>query len=170
MSLFHLLRPLVLCALVAPLPALAADLPAPQGDVLLTITGAIAHTNDGEAARFDRAMLEAMEPRIFETKTIWTEGVQEFTGVALSDLMAAVGAEGSSIAATAVNDYSVDIPAEDWAEDGPIVAYLANGAPMSLRDKGPLWIVYPYDSKPEYQAEVIYSRSIWQLERITVQE
>jgi hypothetical protein len=49
------------------------------------------------------------------------------------------------------------------------VAYLRNGAEMSMRDKGPLWIVYPYDAKPDYQSELIYSRSIWQLDRIEVQ-
>jgi hypothetical protein len=32
-----------------------------------------------------------------------------------------------------------------------------------VRDKGPLWVVYPYDSKPDYQSELIYVRSIWQL-------
>jgi hypothetical protein len=51
---------------------------------------------------------------------------------------------------------------------GPIVAFARNGAPMPLRDKGPLWIVYPYDSNPDYQSELIYSRSIWQLDRIEV--
>jgi hypothetical protein len=40
---------------------------------------------------------------------------------------------------------------------------------MSLREKGPLWIIYPFDSSPEYQTELIYSRSIWQLNRIEVQ-
>ncbi|RYH00603.1 oxidoreductase, partial [Salipiger sp. IMCC34102] len=39
---------------------------------------------------------------------------------------------------------------------------------MQVRDKGPLWIVYPYDDTPEYRSEVIYSRSIWQLDRIEV--
>jgi hypothetical protein len=37
---------------------------------------------------------------------------------------------------------------------------------MSVRDKGPLWLIYPYDSKAEYQSETIYSRSIWQLVKI----
>ena len=45
---------------------------------------------------------------------------------------------------------------------------LRNGGRMSVRDKGPLWIVYPFDSSEEYQAELIYSRSIWQLVRIEV--
>ncbi|MGE4326166.1 MAG: oxidoreductase, partial [Pseudodonghicola sp.] len=29
--------------------------------------------------------------------------------------------------------------------------------------------VYPYDTNPAYQGEVTYSRSIWQLDRITVE-
>jgi hypothetical protein len=37
---------------------------------------------------------------------------------------------------------------------------------MSIREKGPLWLVYPYDLNKAYQSETIYSRSIWQLVRI----
>lgn len=66
----------------------------------------------------------------------------------------------------ALNDYAVDIPVSDAVADGPIVAYLMNDQPMPVRDKGPLWIVYPFDSKAEYRTEAIYSKSIWQLSRI----
>jgi hypothetical protein len=41
-----------------------------------------------------------------------------------------------------------------------------DGKTMSVRDKGPLWIIYPYDSSADYRTEVVYSRSIWQLDRI----
>ncbi|MFM7446066.1 MAG: oxidoreductase, partial [Tabrizicola sp.] len=54
----------------------------------------------------------------------------------------------------------------DAVEGGPILAYLQNGEPMSVREKGPLWVVYPYDLKAEYQTEVTFSRSIWQLVRL----
>ncbi|WP_252928140.1 hypothetical protein [Paracoccus sp. 08] len=43
------------------------------------------------------------------------------------------------------------------------MAYLMDDREISVRDKGPLWIVYPYDADRQYQTEVIYSRSIWQL-------
>ena len=49
------------------------------------------------------------------------------------------------------------------------MAFLNNGEPMSIRDKGPLWIIYPFDDNPDYQTEVIYSRSIWQLDQIHVE-
>jgi hypothetical protein len=37
---------------------------------------------------------------------------------------------------------------------------------MSMRNKGPLWLVYPYDSNVALQTEAVYARSIWQLVRI----
>jgi hypothetical protein len=105
-----------------------------------------------------------------ETSTIWTEGVHQFTGVLLSDLLGYLGAQGSQIEATAINDYSITIPVSDAVDGGPIVAYLMNGETMSRRDKGPLWIVYPFDSDAKYRTETIYSRSIWQLNKIAVME
>jgi hypothetical protein len=146
----------------------AQTLETPSGEVLLTVTGDIAATNADRAAVFDRAMLEAMEPVEVTTNTMWTDGPQVFTGVLLLDLLALLGVTEGTLRATAINDYAVDIPVSDAVEGGPIVAYLLNGQPMSVRDKGPLWIVYPYDSKREYQSEVIYSRSIWQLDRMEV--
>ncbi len=138
------------------------------GDVVLTVSGAITQTNAGETAEFDAAMLEAIGTVTFETSTMWTEGVQTFTGVELSALLEVLGVNGSQLRASAVNDYAVDIPIEDAVAGGPIVAFLRNGEAMSLRNKGPLWIVYPYDSSPKYRTEVIFSRSIWQLDRIEV--
>lgn len=151
-------------------PARAGDLPAPSGEPVLTITGAIGKTNQGDAAVFDMAMLEAMPMTRFETATIWTEGTHSFEGVALNDLLAAVGSHGGTISAKAINDYSITIPIADAAPGGPVVAYRMDGAAMSVRDKGPLWIVYPYDSDRKFQSEVIYSRSIWQLDRMVIAE
>mgnify|MGYP003595547842 CR=1 FL=1 len=136
----------------------------PAGPALLTITGA-----DGTSASFDAAMLAALPQVSFTTTTIWTDGPQTFTGVPMGALLAAAQISGKKLIAKAANDYSVEIPVEPWPKDAPIVAYLRNGKPTSIRDKGPLWIVYPYDSDPAYRSEVIYTRSIWQLERIAVQ-
>jgi hypothetical protein len=147
----------------------AAALDAAQGEVLLSVTGAVSETNAVDAAEFDLDLLQGFEAVEIETTTIWTEGIQTFVGVELDDLLDAIGAEGETLRAIAANDYAVDIPVADAVDGGPIIAYLRNGEAMSLREKGPLWIVYPFDSSPEYQSELIYSRSIWQLNRIEVQ-
>lgn len=148
--------------------AASADLPTPSGEVLLTVTGAISETNAVGKAHFDREMLEALDREGFTTTTIWTDGARSFVGVSLAELLEAVGAEGSVLRASAINDYTVEIPVADAVEGGPIVAYLMDDEPMSVRDKGPLWIVYPFDSARELQSEEIYARSIWQLNRIEV--
>jgi hypothetical protein len=113
--------------------------------------------------------LAALENVTFTTTTVWTEGDQTFTGVPLNELVNELGLVDGVIQAVAINDYSVSIPVEEALAEGPVVAYLLNGQPMSVRDKGPLWIVYPYSSNPEYQTEVAYSRSIWQLDRLLVE-
>ncbi|MBT9383040.1 molybdopterin-dependent oxidoreductase [Pseudooceanicola sp. CBS1P-1] len=171
LATMRLFRPIALLAALAfavPLSAAAADLPQPSGKVMLTISGKIEHTNVDGTAQFDLDMLKAMHPITVKTSTIWTDGTQTFTGVRLHDLMEAVGADADTLDATAINDYAVQIPSDDWGEDGAIVAYEQNGKPMSVRDKGPLWVIYPFDQDKKFQTEVTYSRSIWQLDRIIV--
>ncbi len=154
--------------LIVPLVGFAAEKTVPTGDVLLTVSGLIENKNEPDRMTFDRAMLDQLPVTSFKTKTNWTEGEHEFTGVLLSDLLAAVNASGANLRATALNDYTVEIPVSDARKGGPIIAYAIDGKAMSVRDKGPLWIVYPYDSAAEYRSETIYSRSIWQLDRIVI--
>jgi len=141
-------------------PAFADD-PA-GGAVVLEI-----HTADGESTRpvtgFGMDQLQALPVSVIRTETIWTDGMQEFTGVALVDLLDRLDIRDGMLEAVAVNDYLIDIPVSDAVRGGPIIAYLRNGQPMSLRDKGPLWVIYPYDSSVEYQREEIFARSVWQL-------
>lgn len=143
--------------LMALTPAVASP-----GEILLTLTGM------GAPIQIDRDRLESMPQTTFSTTTIWTEGEQTFTGVPLNVFFAEMGVSEGRVKAMAVNDYAIEIPVSDGVDGGPIIAYELNGQPMSVRNKGPLWIVYPYDSHPEYRSEVIYARSIWQLDRIEV--
>ncbi|MGG7645056.1 hypothetical protein ACQ5SP_09655 [Rhodovulum sp. YNF3179] len=133
---------------------------------LLTITAA-----DGAAGAADltRADLVALRQVTFETGTIWTEEPRSFTGPPLSAVLDAAGAAGGEIRLVALNDYAISIPMSEIGADYPIVAHEIDGAPFPVRQKGPLWVVYPYDQDPAYQSEVVYGRSIWQLREITVQ-
>lgn len=149
-------------------PAIAGDFAEPEGVVVLTISGEIKETNVGATLQLDSEMLLALDKTIIETSTIWTDGVHVFQGVSLKILADTLGVTSGAFMATAINDYSVRIPIVDATDDGPILAYYMDDEKMSVRDKGPLWVVYPYDNRPEFRTEVIYSRSIWQLDRIDV--
>ena len=148
--------------------ARAGSLPAPAGKVILTISGKIGVDNGGGTAVFDRDMLEAMGMVSFTTATPWNTAPVTFEGVPLDKLMAAVGANGDHITALALNDYATDIPMADFARYHTILALKRDGDYMPVKDKGPLFIVYPYDSSPELKQQMFYSRSAWQLSRIIV--
>lgn len=152
-------------ALAAPV---AAELAAPSGDVILTIEGAISETNTATGAAFDLAMLQALPTSGFDTTTNWSDRKSRFDGVPLKALLDAVGATGGTITATALNNYSIQIPLDAIDDAVPIVAYHIDGEPFSRRDKGPLWIVFPYDDGSEYQTELVYGWSIWQLAGLKV--
>jgi hypothetical protein len=137
--------------------------------VVLTVSGKIATKNQGALATFDMAMLEALPQRTFTTLTPWENQPVKFSGPLLRDLLAAVKADGKNIKATAINDYRINIPVEDSQLFDVIVATRMNDAPMPVRAKGPLFIVYPFDAKPELKSNKYYERSIWQLKAIEVE-
>src|SRR5437867_2594499 len=91
----------------------ARALEAPGGAVVLTISGKLRSPNQGERAQFDMAMLEKLPQRSFSTRTPWYAEPRKFTGPLLRDVLAAAGADGNQLKAVALNDYKVDIPAED---------------------------------------------------------
>jgi hypothetical protein len=134
---------------------------------LLIISGKIAGTEKGSLT-FDRAALEALGTVSFTTSTPWYDEPVTFEGVPLAVLMKSVGATGERLVAIALNDYSAELPMADVTKYNPILALKRNGTYMPIRDKGPLFIVYPFDSKPELKAQQFYSRSVWQVARIDV--
>lgn len=148
--------------------ALAAELAAPTGDVVLTIDGSIDNTNADGTATFDLAMLDALPQRDTATKTPWYDGEESFSGPLVQALLNAVGAHGTTVTVRALNDYSADIPIEDFLANPVILASRLNGETLSVRDKGPLFVIYPFDLDPELYNEVYFGRSVWQVTAITV--
>lgn len=139
-----------------------------SGPVVLTISGRVLMPNDGKAAHFDMAMLERLPQQSFVTRTPWYAEPRKFTGPLLRDVLARAGAKGSTMRAVALNDYWVEIPFDDALRHDMIVARLLDDKPMAVRDKGPLFVIYPFDARPELRTPVYFSRSAWQLRSIEV--
>ena len=125
---------------------------------------------DGDQHEFSLEMLDAMEQVEFSTTTIWTEGIVRFSGVPVMHLLANLKAQGSTLRLSALNDYAVEMPTSELENDAPIIATRLNGQTMPVREKGPYWVVYPFDESPEYRTEAKYAQSIWQLKTLAVIE
>lgn len=148
----------------------AEALAAPTGQVVLTIDGQIGTVNAPAQANFDMDMLRALPSVKFRTSTPWTIGVVEFEGVLIKTILNAVNAKGKTIRAAALNDYVADLDVDTVVSAGAILAYRMNGAEFSVRDKGPLWIMFPFDEKPQLKADPIYPKSVWQLRTMTFRD
>ena len=155
----------LLASLISATSVLALD--APTGPVVLTVKGEISNTNAGDTAQFDRAMLDGLKHRKAEMETPWTEGKVTFEGPLLREILTAVGATGTILKVRALNDYAADVPADD-ARLQTILATKLDGKPMSVRDKGPLMLVYPFDLDADLYNEKYFSRSVWQIKEIEV--
>lgn len=153
--------------LLYPLSTVALDFP--RGPVILTIQGSITRSNLTGEAVLDATMLKSLPQKQVLTVTPWTEGAVKFEGPLLRDVLTLVGAEGEVLKARAINDYFVDIPASDAFDYDVILAMRMNDNDMTIRSKGPLWVIYPWSSNDALRSETYYSRSIWQLVSIEVQ-
>jgi len=164
-------RTITLVSLLCLLPAMAQNraLPEPKGRAVLTVSGKIGMKNRGETAAFDMAMIEALPQHSFTTRTPWYDRPVKFTGPLLSDVLEAVQASGSTLSAVAINDYKITIPADDTRKFKVVMARLIDDKPIPVRDKGPLFIVYPFDSAAELRSSTYYERSIWQLKAVEIQ-
>lgn len=135
---------------------------------ILSINGLISKNTVAGAATFDRESLEALGMVGFETKCPWYTGSVKFEGPLMSSVLDQVGATGKTLVVQALNDYTTEIPMEDFTRFRVILAMKRNGEYMPVRDKGPLFIVYPYDSDVELQSQLYYKRSAWQVAKMTV--
>jgi hypothetical protein len=120
-------------------------------------TGATVATTD-----YTMPQLEALGLAEVVTSTPWTQGKIAFQGVPLVKLIGGASRAGE-LKAIALNDYSASLPLDDAGRFGVILATRMSGKPMAVKDKGPLWIVYPLDGFPELNNQRVHARMVWQV-------
>ncbi len=121
-----------------------------------------------ETARsFTLAELQAMPQSEIRTANEFIDGVRSFRGPRVSYLLRICNADGAaSVRMIALNDYEVEIQVSEFDKYQPILALTMDGKELSVRDKGPIWVIYPMSDFSELRDPVFNSRLIWQLDRI----
>jgi hypothetical protein len=157
-----------LLALALAMPSGALALAVPGEAVVLSVTGRVGTPNAGGRADFDMAMLAALPQTSYTVETPWFTDPSKFTGPLLRDVLAAAGAKGQTVRALALNDYRVDIPWDDIERYDVVLARLLDDRPMAVRDKGPLFVIYPFHTRRELRTAVYFSRCAWQLRGLEI--
>lgn len=144
-----------------------AELPVAEGKIILTVTGEIKHTNQAGRAEFDRHLLESLEQIEVTTHNPWFEGNNRYYGPLGRALIKAVGAEEATrMKISSINGFIAEIPISDFIEYDVIFALKKNGQYQRIRDRGPIFTIYPFDQHPHLNTEMHYNRSVWQVKTI----
>ena len=137
-----------------------------MAQTILTVT--VKSQTQGEVVtEFSREDLLALGDEILTTRNEYVDRVHQFTGPLMRNLVRQVGANSATVARlTAVNDYTVEIDPMEFQKYDVILAMSQDGVALSLRDKGPIWLIYPMSQFEELQDPVFNNRLIWQLDRL----
>jgi len=127
---------------------------------MLTVEGA------GHALPLTRTQLQALPTLRYTTRHAQLGRTFLYEGVPLRDLAALGGFAGRDMRLYAKNGYVTTIHARDYMKAPILLAYLANGRPISVMDKGPLTVVLP-DDPQRFPRSLYASAWVWYVERIT---
>ena len=144
--------------------ATAADLPYDPEETILTFVD-----RNQVVATMSLSEFDALPQREILTRTPWDEGEVVYSGPSLHDLLANLGVPATDLLAQALNNYSIIVPAEVIEEGVPILATRRSGRVMGPREKGPIFVVFPY-SDDRYWKPSYFDISIWQLTQLEVIE
>ena len=124
----------------------------------------------GPDALFDDAALCDLPQTAITTTTFWTDWETHFSGPSLYALLAAAGlAEGiTAVRLIALSDHMMVMNDAVIDPVAPIVANRMNGAPIAVRDQGPLWVICPFNRRSQCSAKSHFALTIRQLSRIEV--
>lgn len=103
-----------------------------------------------------------------KTKLVSLEGEHVANGPLMRDLLTYFGATGQSVDMAALDGARIEIPVSDFHTYDAILATDVNGKRLSVRERGPAWLVYPLTDNPELDNPVYEMRSLWQVKTITM--
>ena len=147
-----------------------------NGITILTITGEIKNTNRGafnairdgffkhhdiefdKAYGFDMKMLDSLPQGEVRARPPQLGAVGVFRGPKLKDVLAHVGAdvndEGTWIKIMGLDGFAQEFMISEITDKSWIVATRLNGAPLTIGQQGPLWVLFqPEDPEAVTEAE-----------------
>lgn len=133
-----------------------------QSAVLLTLESA-----SGQRISLTREELESLPQTTFTTSTPWTKGIHSYQGPKLNLIIDKLSQPLNGIRIYALNGYSYDIGIKDLQKYPFVLALQQDSKNMTLRNKGPLWILVPFDQNPKFISdEKLLNQSVWQVNKI----
>ncbi|MCC0028935.1 MAG: molybdopterin-dependent oxidoreductase [Brucellaceae bacterium] len=97
-----------------------------------------------------------------------TETRSQVRGPRFDALLDHFGVDGEMVRVSGIDKYAADLPLDELKRYPVLLAYEINGKRLTLRSKGPVWVVYPFDDHPEIEDQLREARSVWQVGEVEV--
>ena len=136
------------------------EFPVPDGPVVLTVSGSIAEANRpvyderrdvffayherrfGDAFIFDLEVLEGLGTRKVQIEYENWPGPMSLSGPLLADVLETAGCARGPLSTLSLDGYATEISEAQLAANEWILATKANGRPLAIGGRGPLWLIY----------------------------
>lgn len=147
-----------------------AAIPAPAQDAVFTVSGNFTAKNAGATLALDLPTLEKFGLVKYKVNDPWLNANNEYTGVLVSDFLQTIGAspDAQTLHLVAIDDYTVELKISDLKKWPILLATQTNGKYMSIADKGPTRIIFPYDISPDLDKAAYKDFWVWSIKSMEV--
>jgi len=133
---------------------------------LLTVSS----TSESINATFTQQQLMQLPQHEIKTNLPWTEDSHTYSGPRLEDVLTSLEAKGEWLTLRALDYYSVSVNINKIKKFNPILALKKDDKLLTVRSKGPIWLILPVDSYPELNAALYNDYMVWHLVKIDVED
>ncbi|MEN3794184.1 hypothetical protein [Fulvimarina sp. MAC3] len=123
---------------------------------------------DGSRETFSRDDLAGFELTGFTTALPWNGETAHVEGPSIADLVRSVDPKGEAkrIEIEALDGFVVAADIEQLVADGAILALRQDGELLPVSRKGPAFLMFPFDDRPDVKDQFRFGQCIWQITRI----
>lgn len=127
-------------------------------------------TTPKQSRDFTLEELLALPQTVVVTTNDYVDPAAAFQGPLLRTILKMFEIEkDTDLNMVALNDFTSTVPASDAFDYDVILAILRDEEAMPVREKGPIWVIYPMDENPELRGDIYNDRLVWQLKEIVVE-
>ena len=126
-------------------------------------------TRDAAPRRLAMSEIRKLPRATLITHTPWFDGATRFEGPLARDLIAYVGGHGDTLSIEGLDGYAIKAPVADFDTYDARLAYRIDGRDLTVETKGPLMLIYPFDTTPAIANEGFYARCVWQIAKFDIE-
>jgi len=102
-------------------------------------------------------------------ESLGIQGTHSWQGISLQDLLKLSGNSAQAVRIQALNGYYATLPMSDIEQFNPVLAYRRDGQNLTIRDKGPFILIYPFNKFKKLNQQIYINRSVWQINEIHIE-